>query len=234
MITLKNILQEVQERNFETSAVTYASNPAPKYRRLVKFANQAVRKIINAHDWSFLKKTATITIVDGTTLYDKPADYYRLIEDTAYRGNSYFPVEFPASDQSIEYRKQHNVGQIYQGRFYQGGIEFVNLPEGDITFEYVSDRMVQKYIDESYGLKFTNDNDVFVPDSELLDELIILGTTALYLTAKRDESAGQAVAEYMYELNQQKYNDVGARTINDLQQPSQKRTLWRHNPNYES
>lgn len=234
MITLKQILTAVEERNFQTPGGVYASSAKPQHRRLVNFANMACRDIIRAHDWSFLKEQGTITVVDGTTLYAKPDNFYRLIHDTFFRDGSYFRIEFPANDQSIEYRKAHNVGQIYEGRFYQGQIELVNLPAGGLTYLYIKDELVQSDADDSYGIKFTDDNDTFLPDIDNLDELIVLATEAIYLERKEDSGAAGARAQYQRELKEQINNDIGSRSLNDLETGYSRRTLWKHNPSYDS
>lgn len=234
MITLKEILTEVEERNFQTPGGVYASSAKPQHRRLVSFANMACRDLIKAHDWSFLKEQGTITVVDGTTLYAKPDNFYRMIPDTFYRNGSYFRIDFPANDQAIEYRKAHNVGQVYEGRFYQGQFELINLPPGDLSYLYIKDEFVQSDADDSYSIKFTDDNDTFLPDIDNLDELIVLATEAIYLERKQDSGAVSARAQYQSELDEQIANDIGSRSLNDLEDKHSRRTLWRHNPNYGS
>jgi len=214
MITLKEILQEIQDRNFETPTEVYATNPAPKYRRLLTFANQAVRKIIMAHDWSLLKRQHTVNVVDGQELYPLPEDYYSLINQTTYRGSTYFPIDFVANSQSIAFRRNYDIGQVHTGRLYRGQLEFVNFPAGPVTLEYMSNGLVLHENGDS-DLKFTADDDQFGADYSGLDELIVLGTLAIYLRAKQSDGLDVAIQDYASELKQQIYNDSGARYINN-------------------
>lgn len=235
MITLKNLLIEVQNRCFETPAGAYMSNPDPKYKRLVTFANQAVRKILDAHDWNMLIYKALFDVVDGVDYYDLPYDFYRLVSDTTYKAGSYFPVTFPDTDQSIEKAKQYGGSGKYLGRFIGNSVEFVNVPPGTVSFMYVRKSMVTP---ESDGgdeplstIDFQRDSDIFLPNTSALDELLILGTQALYMRARGAEGADVVVSDYTYQLKQQIYNDTGARTLNDVcsEHP---RVLWKHNPDY--
>ena len=229
-MNLKELLTQVQKRSRETIAVTYTSNNDPKIARLPTYADQAVRKIINANEWGFLKKLATITVVDGTTLYDLPSDYFGLVSDTMHRGSTFIPINFVANSQDIVLQKNYNTGQINTGRLYQGKVELINYPAGEATFEYVSNGFVQDAATSNLGLGFNSDNDEF--QYPALDELLICATHWMYLRSKGDESAGAAFEDYRDELRRQKINDQGARII-DNTGPRYARIHPPFNPDYE-
>lgn len=213
MTQLRTILDDVMEFVFDVEYGNYTSNTNPDARRMVAFANRAVNNIMEAHDWSQLRKTHTVTVVDGTTLYDLPSDFRRMISDTAFRPSSYRPVMLPSNDQFFAYAKTRSAYFEFMGRLVGDQVELINTPAGDVSFDYVSNGSITSADTSQPTAKFTNDNDVWNLDDELLKR----GVIAVYSRQSGDESAALNTGDYTYWLERMKAQDVGARVINDVQ-----------------
>jgi len=199
-MNLKDILTDVLNYMGEEPDDHYVGNIDSNYARLVVFANSAISDIVKAHDWSLLKKQATITVVDGTVLYDLPTDFDRLITDTSYTNDS--RVSLPTKDKIFAY---DNNSICYEGRLIGGQIEFRNIPPGDVTFNYVSKYAVQNNLAVNQE-RFTRDDDEWLLDDELLMRMIRQRYSMQ--AGEQDPSVAQDVTNRFKKLI---FADVGAR-----------------------
>lgn len=230
-MTLKELLNKVQERSRETPETVYASNNKPRIRRLIQYANQANKRILAAHKWSYFKKQGVVNVIDGTTLYSLPSDFYRLVNDTMHRGSTFVPINFVASSQDVALQNNYNTGKLNTGRIVGGQLELINFPAGQVTYEYISNGLVQLNATggSTLSVDFTEDNDTFLYPN--LDELLVCATHWLYQRSKGGETANEAKDDYIIELRAQRINDTGSRII-DNTGPKYNRLTPPFNPDY--
>ena len=136
MSTLKEILNSVCDDNLLERGSSYATNVKPEYNRFIRHANKAVQDILSEGDWGKLKKRHTVTVVDGTNLYDLPNDFYSLLHDTANTASGIRVVDLPASDARVADSDTYNTN-FEMGRILGDQIELIDVPEGDFTFMYL-------------------------------------------------------------------------------------------------
>lgn len=208
-MNLKQILDRTLERCLERPQSTYAANIDDNYRRLVQFANAAVADIIAQHEWSKLKKRGVITVVDGQNLYDLPADFGYLIDDTTYQNSGFRRINMPATDSFTAWSEVETT-LTYSGRLIGGKIEFKNIPAGDVFFYYQSKYPIIDANTDFQKESFTADSDEWLLDDELLIRACIWS-----------HRKSQGVPEYQLDmqhygqrLKQLIYQDTGARVIN--------------------
>lgn len=205
-MNLKEILTSMLEYLGEEPSDNYTANPDVNYKRLLSIANASLADISQAHTWSILKKTHTINIVDGVNLYALPTDFDRLIDDTTYTNN--YEVDLPTSDAVIAYNNYYGSNYNYQGRLVDDQLEFINVPESELTFNYVS----RHYVKSQGGdlkEKFTDDYDTTVFD----DELLIRSIRQRYREQVGEPSNIDA-QDLSNRLRHLKIADVGAKSFN--------------------
>ena len=203
-MNLKEILSNSLEYMGEESSDIYVGAITINYSRLPSMANAAVSDIIGAHDWSFLKKTHSISIVDGTELYDLPFDYSRMIVDTMYV--NYIKIEFPATDKSISRNLSCDKNQA---RIIGGKLQFTRTNPGTVTFDYISSSVVLSSIGQGQS-RFLTDFDEW----QLDDELLMRSIRHRYALQVGDPSAGTAASDVQVRIAELKSIDTGTRSFN--------------------
>lgn len=205
-MNLKEIITSALEYLGEETADNYVGNTNTDISRLVVMLNASAADIVKKHEWNLLKKQNIINVVSGTVLYDLPDDYDRMISDTTYSNN--WSVDLPTSDSIVAFNTQFGSDYRYQGRLIGGKVEFINVPPGELSFDYISNGTV-KALDGTIQSKFLLDTDEWLLD----DELIIRAMRQRYQiqTGEGDPTNGQDLANRLRDLQ---LADTGARTFN--------------------
>jgi len=222
MATLKTILDSVCDDDILERGSSYVTNTRPEYNRLLRHANKAVQDIMSQGNWGKLKKRHTVTVVDGTTLYDLPDDFYSLLHDTGNTETGIRNVELPASDSRVADSDTYNTN-FEMGRILGDQIELIDVPAGSFTFMYLGTNPIQpvSVSGETYTDKFGNDNDVWL----LKDELLIRGILWRWRKAENHPDWQIDLQDFNNYLASQKGRDTGARVINAT--PA---TKYKHKP----
>jgi len=157
--------------------------------------NRAYLRLLNAHDWTFLRRYASLITEDGKDVYDLPSDFGYMIEDrfTFSDDDSYIwtesrPLNWLRNRRSSlswsNYPQYHAVhpgsytkeaGQRWQVMFYP-------TPDSAYTLRYVY---------RAYPEKLVNDTDLPAGGPEASD--VLLEACLAYAEAYKDET--QAVHE---------------------------------------
>lgn len=130
------------------------------------------RRFLNAHDWSFLKKTTTLGLKSGKWEYNLPDDYRAIKVPFHFsQGDGYPPLENDTEDNIMQARTEvetTSYPQIYaertgsyspeHGTVYQ--VIFWPTPDSDYTLYYT-----YKFMPEA----MSNDSDVPVGGSEMTE-----------------------------------------------------------------
>ena len=211
MSTLKEILNSVCDDNLLERGSSYATNVKPEYNRFIRHANKAVQDILSEGDWGKLKKRHTVTVVDGTNLYDLPNDFYSLLHDTANTASGIRVVDLPASDARVADSDTYNTN-FEMGRILGDQIELIDVPEGDFTFMYLGTNPIQSALatEGVYTNVFATDEDEWL----LNDELLIRGILWRWGKAEGREGWQIDLQDFNNYLSAQKGRDTGARVIN--------------------
>jgi len=121
----------------------FSSND-PNVVQMCQLLKSLGRDLINQREWSYLRKEATFTTVQGQSLYPLPSDFWYMIDQTWWNRTNRLPVGGPLSPQEWQYLKARLVGVVFNVLFRpaQGQIELypnTNTPGGqDIYYEYGS------------------------------------------------------------------------------------------------
>jgi len=222
MTTLKTILDAVCDDDILERGSSYTSNTKPEYNRLLRHANKAVKDIMSLGNWGKLKKRHTVAVVDGTTLYDLPDDFYSLLPDTGNTESGVRNVELPASDSRVSDSDTFNTNYEL-GRILGDQIELVDVQQGDFTFMYFGTNPIQPVSvgEEATTDQFANDNDQWLLD----DEMLIRGVFWRWRKAENHPDWQSDLQDFSNYLKSQKGRDTGARVINASQN-----TKFKHIP----
>lgn len=208
MATLKTILDSVCDDDILERGSSYATNTKPEYNRFLRHANKALEDIMSQGNWGKLKKRHTVTVIDGTTLYDLPDDFYSMLNDTGNTETGIRNVELPASDSRVSDSDTYNTN-FEMGRILGDQIELIDVPAGDFTFMYIGTNPVQPAVYTTTS-EFTSDDDEWL----LSDELLKRGILWRWRKAENHPDWQIDLQDFNNYLASQKGRDTGARVIN--------------------
>lgn len=193
------ISQAARELSLVSANITnpYASTD-PNILLLTSLLTSAGKEIIRKHNWSQSLNLRTFTTGSGTSTYDLPADYIRMLNQTGWNRTTTFPLGGPLSAQEWEYitARGSSVSTRLLFRFRNRKIEFVNgssTPGSQtVAFWYMSSYWVQA-TGESAGNKAapTVYTDTILFDSHLISR-------ALIRAFRRNKGFDSSVAEADY------------------------------------
>lgn len=149
--TAGDIINRVAVEVGHTPVVDPFADTSPEFVKLRYLIDIAGKELALAYPWEFLLKTHRIvTALGDDGLFDLPADFYYMINQTGWERANNRPLGGPVSPQDWAYIKGSQLvnTSIYITFRISGGKFLVHPdppPEGlDINFEYVSTRWVQK------------------------------------------------------------------------------------------
>lgn len=171
---------------------------------LVEFSREALRMVLEAHEWQALIGDYEAALSVGNEQFvTLPADFGRLVPDTVWVSNFAWPARGPLSEAEYEYLSQPpraTAGPVF--RIAAGGIQILGnpAPSGTLTLRYVSGRPVVSGTGRAASW-------VTDADTTLVDErLVTLATIAMWRDAKGLPAQG-AITQYQSALSRAKAQD---------------------------
>lgn len=108
-------------------------------RRLLKSAG---RDLVRSFAWSHLHVTHTFSTSAGVTLYDAPAGFLRIVDQTQWNRSTQLPLGGPISPQGWQLFKAQAAGGVVDLYFRMRGAVLEVHPEPtsavDVAYEYVT------------------------------------------------------------------------------------------------
>jgi hypothetical protein len=126
----------------------YASTD-PNILLLTRLLKKAGKEIIREHHWTQSLNIHTFNTVAGTSVYNLPADYVRMVDQTGWNRTSDFPLGGPLTPQAWEYIQARGTTVTFRILFRPRNrkLEFANGTDTPgsqiIAFEYMSAYWVQ-------------------------------------------------------------------------------------------
>jgi len=114
------------------------------YVQLVRLLKSCGRELVQARNWTYLRKEHTFTTVQGTSAYDLPVDFLRMYDQSGWNRTNRLPLGGPLSPQEWQYLKARLVGVVFTVLFRPMNRQIhlypdTNTPGGYvIAFEYGS------------------------------------------------------------------------------------------------
>lgn len=172
-MTLLSIVQRTADEAGVPRPTAVASGTDPGSRQFFALANTVLQELCRM-DWPVLIKDATLPLVPATTAYNTPADFVRLVANTAYNSSNYYAVRnqvSPAEWQRQKYSMLSGIGQ-YKMRLagYPKQIHFTPTPQvaDSIVYEYITNERVVQDGGGSYSSLYTLDTDTSIVPEELV------------------------------------------------------------------
>lgn len=159
-------------------------------QEVVEFAREALRMVVEAHEWQRLIRTYTVALAatpeQTVTL---PADFGGFVPGTVWLSDLAWPARGPLSEVEFEYLRQPPVatsGPVF--RIANGALDLLAQPApgGTLTLRYLTGQPVANGTTrrETWGAD---------SDTALVDErLIVLGMLTLWRDARGLNPAGAA------------------------------------------
>lgn len=176
------------------------------WQQMQATVNECARQILDAYDWSRLKKVATITGDGVLTSFPMPADYERMVKDANLWGPN---LTFYPSQQVADFNEWLEMLswsiESWQPRWSVFGGSLNVLPvmedQSTLTYGYIS-----KWVVNGTAEQFSSDSDNFILDERLLTLAVIWN----WKKQQGQDYAGE-LAEYEEALDRQRWKDTGAR-----------------------
>lgn len=207
------ISQAAREMSLVSEDITnpYTSTDA-NILLLTSLLTTAGKEIIREHQWSQSLNLRTFSTVAGTSVYDLPADYLRMVDQTGWNRTTTFPMGGPLTHQQWEYitSRGANITTRLLFRFRNRKLEFVNgtsTPGSQtVAYWYMSSYWVQATGETSGNkAKPTAYDDTILFDSHLMN-------LALKLKFKREKGFDSTAVQQDYDraLSAEMRNDTPA------------------------
>jgi hypothetical protein len=124
----------------------WVSSAEQTEQEVVEFAREALRLVVEAHEWQRLTQTYTVALAaQPEQTVALPADFGRLVPGTVWLSDLAWPATGPVSEVEYEYLRQPPVassGPVF--RIAGGALELLAQPApgGSLTLRYVTARPV--------------------------------------------------------------------------------------------
>lgn len=150
--------------------------------QMLALFNSAGNELVRMYEWQFLRKTATITLVEGQSRYPLTSDFSKLINQTLWETNNVNSVFGEVTPRQWAYlNNSSTVVPEYCFIIKNRAFEFAPVPSatnstlGDITYEYISNGWLSSYDIPNTYLNFAqSDLDVIQFDFWLIVKLLKL------------------------------------------------------------
>ena len=232
-----NVLQIANQCCYRCSDPTIRSLFADEdnAREWLGYISQAAAAIPEAHNWSALTKDYMIYTFNSQESYDLPEDFDDMGTYYLYNLTNQRFIPCAGNDQELWKRATRNRSQSsIRFRIMGGKIVFTYPIENDLELEFTyTSAFPVKYLDsngeEAYKETFTNDNDEYVLD----DELLILKAVALRAKNLGLPEATLREQDYQERLESKMVKDGGNIKFNMFEKPFINKTTpveWNREP----
>lgn len=210
-MNVKSILDNALIESGFSPALAYATSLSPDDKQPLALLNREAQSLLR-FGWSALKKSAEIALVSGTSLYDLPSDFDRLVNDGVWIKNNVRQVELPTDDYKWNAISANgvNAGPNYSARLRNGQLEVYGANTGDtIRIEYYSNTPFTDRLGDTYKCRANVDTDEPLLD----DELLTMGVIWRFKKAKGLDDWQADLADYQARLRKALAGNESAQTI---------------------
>ena len=112
--------------------------------QLCRLLKSAGRELVQARNWTYLRREFTFTTVTGQSVYPMPNDYLRMYDQSGWNRTNRLPLTGPLSPQEWQYLKARLVGVVFTVLFRPMNRQMVIYPDTNtpggyyIAYEYGS------------------------------------------------------------------------------------------------
>jgi hypothetical protein len=180
-------------------------------QQLKQLTIAACDELLDTHDWQYLLKRHTVNMVTGTTLYDLPADYHRIVPATTWQSARFNEAYGNMGSPNWEEQRARNLTATDSSfRLIGNKIEVYPSPTtGEtLTFVYISKYYVLDGTTSLPKAEFTLDSDTTVFHDRLLTNLV-----KLKLLQVKNLDTRAAVEDFNTTLEQALGGDTPAPTL---------------------
>lgn len=210
-LTLKEILNDVLSQSGFLERAGFISSTDVDDKQMIAIGNRVAIELRDYFNWTKMRKSFTLTMIEGQSRYKLPSDWLSVIPDSAWETNGNRRVELPVADSRWFMYKftTFSDGGTLRARFYGDEIEVRDVEPGEtFTLEYMSSSPI-KSADGSLHERWQADSDVWTLD----DQLIVLGVQAHWAQTKVFPQAQTWMMNYLQKRNEAVARDTGARTV---------------------
>lgn len=219
MATLLSMVQTICLELGLTYPIVAATSSDVQIRQIQALLNREGKTLCDDADWPPLVKLGTITTTAGTSDYDYPADFHRLIDGASWDATNNWEWLGPDTPIIDRWRRESTVGQVGIRRY------FTNIGTGLRVYPPVTvsgDTLTYVYASKNWA-KTASGTPIEAmtadTDEPLLDpETLILGATARWLDMKGLDSTN-AVARYLSRKESRKAAQLGGGVIDMTGEP---------------
>lgn len=215
--TAGNIVNDAAvEVGLEPSADPFGSYDG-NYIQLVKLLKSCGRELVQARNWTYLRKEYTFTTVQGTSTYDLPADFLRMYDQSGWNRTNRLPLGGPLSPQEWQYLKARLVGVVFTVLFRPMNRQIHLYPDTDtpggytIAFEYGSSYWLSSAATPTvlgYDAPIAGDNVVW------FDPLLMVRSLKLAFLKAKGLDTTAAEQDYAATLNAAMGMDAPSKILN--------------------
>lgn len=127
-------------------------------------------ELLDAHDWQALIKLHTVTIDPGTSLYDLPTDYHRMVDTTALQGQHFFS----GAASSMSWTRLKSGEKTFRVIGNKFEVFEPAAHPGALSFYYISKHYVIDGTNDLPKAEFTLDSDTTVYHARLFTTMVKL------------------------------------------------------------
>lgn len=189
-------------------------NPDDIAKTLLAAAFKVGEELVRDYDWNEMSRTATVSTVISTTLYDLEEDYDRLAPDTMWNATEYRRMFGPTTRRqwAAITNSQVDPALTHYWRLFGGRIQVDPVPASVFTFSY--EYLSKVYCRSSGGADlvdgWVNDTDVPV----LPGDIFIHGIRYYFSEAKTLPGSLKAAAEYDAVIQSRQNKNVPGEAVN--------------------
>ena len=218
-MSLLSIIQDAADEIGLSRPLSVLNNADATVRTLLAYANREGKELARRHDWPVLNKLHQFTTAAGVEAYPLPADFDRIVNQTAWDRTNHWEVPGPLTPQEWQFRKSAIVSTGPWMRFRirgNGADQFYLDPEPTGSFDLVFEYQSRHWCRSSGGAgqdRWLADTDVGV----LSEDLITMGVIWRFLQGKGLDYA-EAYRSYTAAVDRNFAQAKGARVL-DLAGP---------------
>lgn len=170
--------------------------------------------LVRDYDWQQMSKTATLTTVADTSLYDLESDYERIAPDTFWNNSDARYIRFPATRRKWAAITNSAVysSHTYDARLKGNQIQIYPTPAAGLTLNY--EYLSNIYCESSGG---TDRSDGWVADTDvplLPADLFIYGIRYFFADSKNLPGSLKAAAEFDAVIMSRQNKNVPSERVN--------------------
>lgn len=216
--TAKNIINAAAAESGLTPVLDPFASTDPAFTQLVQLLTSTGRELYGMHEWNMLNKKFSKTMLSTDTgLYDLPADFGYIIEQTGWNPTNKLPLGGPLTPQNWEYLINTGLANntIYVSfKINQGQFQVLPQPPPNnsiVSFEYVSRWWVAVTAAPTVPAQ---DSVLLATDVVLFEPILIVKFLKLRFLEAKGFDTTAAAGQFLNMFNSYTDKDVSAQTLN--------------------